>query len=161
MTDERFVTAQAIAACPFSIAEDYAREYLQRAEGGGAEAAVRVPIRFLPPIAQRRVDLTFGLFTDVVEGGRPHNEIHLRWSARSPLLPSFAGTLRFRIEGSGTLLSLAGSYHVPMGSFGAAFDRALGARIAGASVSDFLGRLAASLETREQEWRTRAELVTP
>ena len=58
--DVRAVTIEAYAACPFSIAQEYAVDYLRRAQAGEAEADIRVPIRFLPGFIQRRVAVTFG-----------------------------------------------------------------------------------------------------
>jgi hypothetical protein len=156
--DTRAVTMQEYAACPFSIAGEYAVAYLRRAEAGEAEAAIHVPIRFLPAMLERRVAVTFGLHVDVTEPGRPHDEIRLRWTAGTPLLPDFRGTLRFRIAGQGTDVLVAGTYRVPFGPLGRIFDDIIGHRIAEASVGDLARRIADALETSERAWRARASV---
>jgi hypothetical protein len=151
----RTVAAEAIAACPFSIAQEYASDYFRRAEAGHEEAEIRVPILFLPTFLRRRVGLTFGMHADDTEGGRSHDEIRLRWSTGTALLPDFHGTVRLRIAGSGTRVLVDGGYHAPFGMFGRVFDWFIGAYIARASVNDLSQRIAAYLEEREQEWRAR------
>ena len=42
------VSVESEARCPFSIAEEYATEYLRRAEAGGPEATIRVPLAQAP-----------------------------------------------------------------------------------------------------------------
>jgi hypothetical protein len=150
----RAVTVQAYAACPFSIAQEYAVEYLHRAEAGEAEARVHVPIRLLP-FLQRRVAVTFGLHADVTETGRSHDEIRLRWNAGTPLLPDFRGTLRFRIAGPGTDVLVEGTYHAPFGALGSVFNELIGHHIAEASLSDLARRIAEALEASERAWRSR------
>jgi hypothetical protein len=151
---KRVIRAEALAACPFSIAHDYATDYLRRAEAGHEEAEVRVPIRFLPTLVRHRVTVTFDLHLDVEEAGRTHAEIRLHWDSGTPLLPDFHGTVRFRIAGSGTLVLVNGSYRAPFGSPGRLFDHLIGRHIAWSSVRDLARRLAKYLETREEEWLT-------
>jgi hypothetical protein len=153
--DVRAVTIEAYAACPFSIAQEYAVDYLRRAQAGEAEADIRVPIRFLPGFIQRRVAVTFGLHADVTEGGRAHEEIRIRWHAGTLLLPDFRGTLRFRIAGQGTAVLVEGTYRVPLGVMGRVFDDIFGHHIAQASLGDLARRIADALETSERAWRSR------
>jgi hypothetical protein len=151
----RTVAAEALAACPFSIAQEYAADYFRRAETGHAEAEIRVPIFFMTTILRRRVGLTFGIHSDSTEAGRTHDEIRVRWSTGTPLLPDFHGTVRLRIAGLGTRVLVDGGYHAPFGLFGRLFDWCIGAYIARTSVSDLSHRVATHLEGREQEWRAR------
>lgn len=154
LTNEvRAVSAQAYAVCPFSIAGEYAIEYLRRAETGAEEAEIRLAVAFLPPVIRRRVAMTFELHCDVTEVGRQHDEIRLRWSTGSPLLPDFRGTLRFRINGSGTDVLVEGSYRIPFGRPGRLFDSVAGRHIARASVGDLARRIAAALEANQHAWR--------
>jgi hypothetical protein len=152
----RVVRSEALAACPFSIAQEYAVDYLRLAEAGKEEAEVRVPIRFLPRLVRRRVALAFSLHLDVEEAGRGHDEIRVRWDSGTPLLPDFHGIVRFRIAGSGTLVLVEGSYRAPFGSPGRLFDHLIGRHIAWSSVGDLARRLAKYLETRERAWLTDA-----
>jgi hypothetical protein len=147
------ITVSTLADCPFSIAEEYAKEYLQRAEAGGAEALVRVPWFRPLPMPAHRVRLTFGLHTDVSEPGRRHDEIRFRWSSGTRLLPNFRGVISFRNEATRTRIFIEGSYDAPFGMLGGFFDRLAGKRIARASLVDIGERLKAFLEQREREWR--------
>jgi hypothetical protein len=156
--DVRNVSLQAYAACPFSVAHEYAVDYLRRAEAGTDEAEIRVPVAFWPGLIRRRVTISFGLHYDVVEEGRPHDEIRLRWTSGTRLLPNFRGTLRFRIAGNGTDVLIDGSYRIPFGTFGRIFDTLAGRHLAQASLRDLAQRIAASLEGSEHDWRKKKEL---
>lgn len=158
MGDVREVSLQAYAACPFSVAQEYAVDYLRRAEAGTDEAQVRVPVAFWPGLIRRRVTISFGLHYDVVEAGRPHDEIRLRWSAGTRFLPDFRGTLRFRIAGQGTDVLIDGSYRIPFGAFGRMFDVLAGRHLALASLNDLAQRIAGSLGSSERDWRKKLEL---
>jgi hypothetical protein len=151
----RAVDVVQFAACPYSIAGEYAVEYLRRAEAGAEEAEIRVPVRLLPSSLHRHVTVTFGLHLDETEIGRPHDEIRLSWRAGTPLLPDFNGTLRFRIAGQGTDVIVAGTYRVPLGALGRVFDDVIGHRIAVATMGDLAHRIAQALEANERAWRAR------
>ena len=155
----RDVSLQAYAACPYSVAQDYAIDYLRRAEAGMDEAEIRVPVAFWAGLIRRHVTISFGLHYDVVEAGRPHDEIRLRWTTGTPLLPDFRGTVRFRIAGKGTDVLIDGSYHVPLGAFGRIFDRFAGRHLAVASLGDLAQRIAQSLTSTEHDWRKKAVLA--
>ena len=152
---ERVVVAEVQAVCPFSIAEEYAVDYLRRAQAHEVEAEVRVPIRFLPTFVHWRMAVTFCLHRDIREAGRRHNEIRVRWVSGTPLLPEFHGTVRLRIAGSGTLVLVEGSYRAPFDGLGRLFDQLVGSHIARSSVRDLTHRIARSLEARERDWRAR------
>jgi hypothetical protein len=99
--------------------------------------------------------VTFGLHLDILEAGRTHDEIRVRWVSGTPLLPEFRGTVRLRIAGSGTLVLVEGSYRVSFDGLGRLFDQLVGSHIARMSVRDFTRRIASSLEARERVWRAR------
>jgi hypothetical protein len=147
------VAVSAVAQCSFSIAEDYATEYLSSAANGSTAAAIRLPWRLPLPALEHRVAMTFGLHYDVLEGGRTHDEVRIRWHSGSFVLPEFRGTLRFRINGTRTTVLVDGSYIAPAGVLGQLFDRLIGRHIAHASLTDFTTRLAAYLGERERLWR--------
>ena len=128
-------------------------DFLRRAEVGEAEAEIRFPVRFWPLPVRRRVTVTFGLHLDVAEDGRRHDEIHVCWSAGTPLLPDFRGTLRFRIAGAGTTVLIEGSYAIPLGVLGRLFDGVAGRHIARGSIGDLTRRIADALERKERAWR--------
>ncbi len=157
--DTRPVIVQQFAACPFSIAGEYAVEFLKRAAKGQAEAEIHVPIRFFPSILRRRVDVTFSLHIDELESGRSHDEIRMRWTSGTVFLPDFRGALRFRIAGNGTDVFLDGTYRVPFGAVGEMFDALIGHRIALASLGDLARRIAHALEESERAWCARVLAV--
>ena len=156
----REVSADVLAVCPFSIAQEYAADYFRSAESGNDKAEIRVPIRFLPTFIRRRVTLRFGIHADGAEAGRTHDEIRVRWSSGTWLLPEFHGTVRLRIAGPATRVLIDGSYRAPLGVMGRVFDSLVGARIARASVDDLAHRIALYLEERERVWRARISLPT-
>ena len=155
-TSENLTTvhAERTSECPFSMAESYAVDYLAQAEKGGPEAFLRVPVLRGFPALRRRVRLSFGIAIDLLEGGRPHDEIRLRWSSGSKLFPNFRGTVRFRIEQTFTRVVIDGSYAPPLGGIGAAFDCWIGRHVATRTVDDLAQRIALALERREREWET-------
>jgi hypothetical protein len=138
--------------CPFSIATEYAVDYLKAAESGGPQAVVRVPLP-LVPVLGRKVSMSFGLAIDVAEEGRKHDEIRLRWQSGSPLFPNFNGTIRFRIDGTKSTIAIDGSYTPPFGTLGTWFDRLAGGWIAARTLDDLAQRVCRELERRESEWR--------
>ena len=147
------VHAERFCACPFSMAESYVVDYLVQAEKGGPEALLRVPLRGAWPALRRRVRLSFGIAIDLVDEGRPHDEIRLRWTSGSRLFPNFRGTVQFRIEQTFTRLLIDGSYTPPLGRIGVAFDRWIGQHIAARTIGDLAGRIARTLELHEREWQ--------
>jgi hypothetical protein len=147
------VTASAVAECPFSIAEEYAAGYLQSAEAGREAAYIRVAWFFPLNAFRHRVKLSFGRHLDAGEPGRAHDELRVHWASGTRLLPDFRGTVRFRIDGMRTLVIIEGSYGVPLGNLGRAFDALIGKRVAQASMQDLADRIARYLGKREATWR--------
>jgi hypothetical protein len=143
------VTVESVADCPFSMAEEYAAEYLRAAEQHGPEGAIGVPV------VRRDVTLTFGVHSDIADDGRRHDEVRVRWQSGVRFLPDFRGTIRFRIDGNRTRILVEGTYAPPFGALGAAFDRLAGGSIARASMQDLADRIATHLTRREGEWRLR------
>lgn len=78
----------------------------------------------------------------------------IRWEATGPggkLFPTLDADLRLVPAGEQTtLLVLAGVYRPPLGSLGAALDRAALHRVAAATVRNFLGRLAAHITAQAE-----------
>lgn len=156
--DENFTVAvvsrvevERVVRCPFSVAHEYAEEYLKDAE---REIEIRVPlrdfVRSLPGQAHKPVKLVFALHPDETESGRGHDAMLIEWRAGTRLFPDFHGTLRLRIESvQTTRLTFEGAYRPPLGRFGIVFDALLGRRIARASMSDLLERIGDALEARE------------
>ena len=146
------ISVEKRCACPFSIAQEYAQQYLQRMESGGPAPLAVYPFA-LPFFSLRRsVAMSFSLASDATEPGRAHEQVLLRWTSGFGLLPDFRGTIRFRPEHGGTLVMIDGTYKPPLGRPGAMFDRLIGKWIATSTISDLLRRIAASLELQQREW---------
>lgn len=155
--DERIVAAvsrisvERIARCPFSVAHDYATDFLRDAERA---IDVRVPLRDffygMRGHVRKPVRLVFALHPDDTEDGRVHDAMLVEWRAGTRLFPDFHGTLRLRIASvDSTRLTFEGAYRVPLGRFGRMFDLIAGRRIATSTMRDLLDRIAEALEARE------------
>ncbi len=147
------VIVEAMAACPFSMAEVYATEYLRAAEEHGIQATIGVTGAFPISLLRHRVALAFGVHSDLADHGRLHDEMRIHWSSGVRLLPDFHGSIRFRIDANRTRVVVDGSYAPPLGTAGRLFDRAFGGIIARASMQDLADRIAAYLTQREAQWR--------
>jgi hypothetical protein len=125
------VLVSAIADCPFSVAQDYALEYL------------------------RHIDLTTHLHRDNFEAGRRHDEIRVFWQSGSMLFPDIHGTVRLRIDRDRTRVLLEGTYAPRLGLVGRIFDGIAGKRIARATLMARAKRIAAYLGSHHAAWRLR------
>ena len=130
------ISVSALSQCSFSIAEEYATEYLLRAEAGGPEATIRVPWPRPFWFLRHHVALSFGIHEDILESGRRHDEVRFHWKSGTRLLPDFRGTMRFRIEARHTRVHVDGGYTIPLGPAGYCFDRVVGKRLARASLQE-------------------------
>jgi len=148
------IAVEALAICPFSMAADYATEYLRDAEKHGIEAGMGLSGRFPLSLLRHRVALAFGIHSDLHEQGRSHDELRIHWSSGSRLLPDFHGSVRFRIDANRTRVRVEGSYVPPLGFAGRMFDLTAGNVIARSSMQDLADRIAAYLTMREARWRT-------
>ena len=148
------IAVSALAECAFSIADEYATEYLRRAEAGGPEGTIRVPWPLPIPFLRHHVALSFGIHADVLEEGRRHDELRFHWESGSKFLPNFRGTMRFRIEALHTRVLVDGGYDAPLGAFGRCFDQMLGRHMARASLQELADRVAMYLSSSERSWRS-------
>jgi hypothetical protein len=145
--------------CPFSVAEQYVSDYLERAAKGGPEATLQLPLVAGSVTISRNVKLSFDRKHDDDDPGRAHFESVILWKSRAKLLPDFSGVIRTRIAAPGTLLIIAGRYRPPLGLFGAMFDRLIGRHIAKTILRELAERLGRSLESREARWREHSVSV--
>jgi len=102
---------------------------LTRVGVAGVSRLVRVQVRELS-----WTDLTAGLA--------------LRWEATGPgggLFPVLDADLKLAPDGTGTMLTMTGSYRPPLGSLGQALDRAVLRRVAAATIRSFLAQVAAQI----------------
>jgi hypothetical protein len=153
------ISVEKRCACPFSIAQEYAQQYLQRSETGGRNPLVVYPFA-LPFFSFRRsVAMSFSVASDETEPGRAHDRVLVRWNSGFGLLPDFSGTIRFRPDRAGTLVMIDGSYKPPFGRPGAVFDRLIGKWIATNTISDLLRRITSSLEEQQRVWLAKQPAV--
>ena len=150
------VAVERVVCCPFSVAHDYAEDFLRDAAAGGVE--LHVPLRDVAPTREghlrRRVRLVAQRILDDHDPGRVHDALEIDWAAGTRFFPDFHGALRLRIDTvETTRLSLEGTYEPPMGPFGRVFDLLVGRRIARATMRDLLRRLGDAMEQREAKFR--------
>jgi hypothetical protein len=152
---ERTVLANAHAKCPFSVAQEYATDFLEQAECSGEQAEVRVPMRLFGLTLHHRVGLRFRVRSDGSEPGRSHDRLQIAWTSGTALLPDFHGDIKFRIDGGATRILIDGRYRAPLGALGRLLDTSIGVHVAEASVHDLALRVAGYLERRQREWLAR------
>ena len=145
------IVVERIVDCPFSVAHEYAEDYLR---GEQREVAVSVPVRdFLRVVGgkpRKPVKLVFTLHPDETDSGRLHDALLIEWHAGTRLFPDFHGTLRLRIASiTATRLTFEGGYRPPLGAPGRLFDALIGRRIARATLHGLLKRIGDALEARE------------
>ena len=150
------IVVERIVRCPFSVAHDYAEDFLEDAAGRAVE--VRVPLRdFIWAVRgrlHRPVKMVFKRHRDDTEAGRHHDAMLIDWQAGTAFFPDFHGTLRLRIASvETTRLTFEGTYVPPFGPPGRVFDVLVGRRIAHATMADLLERIGDALERREDEFR--------
>jgi hypothetical protein len=150
------VAVERVVRCPFSVAHDYAEDFLRDAAAGGVE--LHVPLRDVAPTREghlrRRVRLVAQRIRDEHDPGRVHDALEIDWAAGTRFFPDFHGALRLRIDTvETTRLSLEGTYQPPFGAPGRVFDLIVGRRIAQATLRDLLRRLGDAMEQREAEFQ--------
>jgi predicted oxidoreductase len=159
--NERTVRADAYADCPFSIAQEYAVDFLALAERNGKPAEVRVPLRIFGFSLHHRVGLTFRVRSDGSEPGRSHDRLQISWTSGTALLPDFNGDLKFRIDAGATRILIEGRYRAPLGTLGRLVDASIGVHVAQASVNELAVRVATYLERRQREWLAQRPSLVP
>ncbi len=117
----------------------------------GSDAKVQLEVPFetlgLPAVGKlsRRAAITLGSST-LRSDGATLVPIHWR-DATSNSFPEFKGFFEIvPMASNESQLAIIGEYHAPFGPIGAAFDAAIGKRIAGISIEQLLERLRSALE---------------
>ena len=133
--------------CPYHLA----RRYLAEAVRGSAKSgqADHLILRLAVPGGElvKDVVVTFGKSADPMHFDEPW---HIHWRPQAGPYPEFDGQLTVRSDESyeTALLELRGSYRPPGGAIGAAFDWAVGSRIASSTAQALLERLGSQMESR-------------
>lgn len=137
-----------VVACPYKIA----REYLAGDMKERAQTQTPITLTLRAPLAgadvTKNVLVTFARSTDPMHFDEPWS-VHWTPEDGGPY-PDFSGELTVRADEDYTtaILELCGEYKPPGGLLGAAFDRALGAKIASATAKSLLAEIAAGMEGR-------------
>jgi hypothetical protein len=125
--------------CPSERVPEFIADYLA-GFGGGEHAPGKLPIRL--QVGDLIVEQDVEAQITPRPGILGYQLFDLTWKPENEaLFPRFKGTLSAADEGGGFCrLDLDGSYSPPLWPLGAAFDAALGHRIAEATVRDLLQR---------------------
>jgi hypothetical protein len=133
--------------CPYHLAQ----QYLSQAVGARAASGQpdRLSLTLSVPGGElvKSVIVTFGGAVDPMHFDEPW---HIHWKPQAGPYPEFDGELTVRAEETyeTSRLELRGSYRPPGGTLGAAFDWAVGGRIAAATAQALLERLGSEMELR-------------
>ncbi len=144
LDERRFVT------CPYHMAREYlAGDLSQRAD---THEPGRWTLRasLAGTDVRKNVVVTFAAGSDPMHFDQPWE---VRWTPEGGgPYPDFDGTLTVRADEdyNTAILELSGEYTPPGGALGAAFDRALGSRIASATAQSLLEQIATGMERRHQ-----------
>lgn len=138
------VSVLATANCPFSVALEYAADFMSRAR-----------------IRTGHGKLTFELHEDRSEQGRAHNEIRFRLHGSAWMLPEVYGAIRFRIAGAKTRIFVNENYEESLTAAGRIARALVGRRIAQATLTFLADRLVGHLENHHRLWLKTISIVKP
>ncbi|MDQ2866329.1 MAG: hypothetical protein M3R51_08895 [Candidatus Eremiobacteraeota bacterium] len=94
------------------------------------------------------VEHTLAETQDYTDAARAHEALILQWRCHGLLpVPRFRGMITVRPNGLTTEIRIDGQYMPPFGPLGDVFDRVLGSHIAGRTLSRFLDRISAFIDT--------------
>jgi hypothetical protein len=132
-------------ACPYHLAQGYLADMM----GSRLSSPNTLTLSLSLPGAElvKEVVVTYGVATDPMHFDQPWS---VHWKPKAGPYPEFDGELTVRADETyaSSRLELQGSYRPPGGALGAAFDAAVGNRIARATAQALLERLGAELESR-------------
>ncbi|MBV8488926.1 MAG: hypothetical protein JO199_00250 [Candidatus Eremiobacteraeota bacterium] len=137
-----------VVACPYTLA----RAYLAGDVSGRALRKEAGRMTLHAPLAgadvSKNVVVTFAAGDDPMHFDEPWR-VHWTPEGGGPY-PDFDGQLTVRADEDydTAILELRGEYVPPGGAVGAAFDRAVGSRIATATAKDLLTQIASGMESR-------------
>lgn len=143
-----------VARCPYHLAQSYLADFVGPRVGSAVPLTLTLPL----PSAELTKDVivTYDAATDPMHFDEPW---HVHWKPQGGLYPEFDGELTVRADETyeSAQLELKGSYRPPGGLAGAAFDHAVGKRVASATAQALLEGLATEMESRyERDERAKA-----
>ncbi len=148
-----------VLRCPYHLAQQYLGESIGARAASGEPGPLVLALNVPGGELVKEVVVTYGTGTDPMHFDQPWQ---VRWRPQAGPYPEFDGELTVRADETyeSSLLELKGSYRPPGGALGAAFDWAVGGRIATATAQALLERIGAEMESRyqhdEQAKRTNA-----
>ena len=138
----------------FVRTEKWLTDLASAAENDGEALRLRIGPTWVGGRVTREVEVTLGPMRERGEA----RVIPIDWRASGlvSMFPVLSGDLELASLGSNDCrLTLAASYHPPLGDLGRALDRALLHRVAQSTVRSFLARVATALETGDCNRATR------
>ncbi len=136
-----------VVKCPYNLAQRYLAQNVGARAVSGEPSTLELEVELPGVELVKHVIVTFGAAVDPMHFDEPWR---ISWKPQSGPYPQFDGELTVRADEtySTSRLELKGSYWPPGGALGAAFDWALGGRIASATASALLQRIGAEMESR-------------
>lgn len=137
-------------ACPYVRAREYLHEGLTQATRSGVPQVLNLTA----PLPGSGVELQKSVLVRYSRGRDPMHFDEpwiVNWEPEpGGAYPSFSGTLSVRSDEdyTGSIIEVSGAYAPPMGAAGALFDRALGRKIAAATMQALLAKIAGDMVTR-------------
>ncbi len=134
-----------VVRCPYHLAQRYLAENIESRLNAPGPLTLTLAL----PGAElvKEVVVTYGAAFDPMHFDQPW-KVH--WEPKAGPYPVFDGELTVRADETyeSSLLELKGAYRPPGGALGAAFDWAVGARIASATAQALLERVGSEIEAR-------------
>ncbi len=136
-----------IVACPYHLAQRFLADSVGPAAASGQAGPLALTLAVPGGELRKEVLVTYAAAVDPMAFDRPWR---IHWEPKSGPYPHFDGELTVRADETyaSSQLELNGSYEPPGGALGAAFDLALGGKIAAATAAALLERIGGEMEAR-------------
>ncbi|MGC1379433.1 MAG: hypothetical protein WA814_00260 [Candidatus Baltobacteraceae bacterium] len=136
-----------IVRCPYHLAQRYLADSVESAAASAEPSPLTLTLAVPGGELVKNVIVTFAPGVDPMHFDQPWR---IHWRPQAGPYPEFDGELTVRADETyeTARLELSGSYRPPGGAVGAAFDWAVGGRIAAATAQALLERLAEAMESR-------------
>ena len=139
------ISERRVVACPYNLAQGYLAHII----GAKVTSPSTLTLTLSLPGAElaQEVVVTYSAAIDPMHFDQPWS---MRWKPKAGPYPEFDGELTVRADETyaSSQLELQGSYRPPGGVAGAAFDAAIGNRIARATAQALLERFGTEMERR-------------
>jgi hypothetical protein len=136
-----------VVRCPYHLAQRYLAQSIGSRAASQAPGPLTLTLSLPGAELVKEVVVAYGAAVDPMHFDEPWR---IHWKPQAGPYPEFDGELTVRADETyeSALLELKGSYRPPGGALGAAFDWAVGGRIAAATAQALLDRLGQEMETR-------------